>query len=177
MDVPLSIGGMHTYTFTYDFCQLTKASMRPKSLIYNIQYNSVSSKCFHQILFLTSLLTLFHVFLLWRFLQWLFYSMWLLVFLFLLYPEDSNSKSFFSTVLSSFLMCPVQMHFFLLIYIWFVIFHKSKIELYLVILFTYYRNRFVTQYITYLNIWGALSKNFSYIKVSDVLCYKQIPII
>ena len=62
-----------------------------------------------------------------------------------------------------------------------------------------YRNRFVTQYITYLNIRETLSgtlsplsthesamgwqwsqcpwKRFPYIQVSDVLCYKQIPII
>ena len=62
-----------------------------------------------------------------------------------------------------------------------------------------YRNRFATQYITYLNIWGALSRNVSslsthdrlvgwqwgkiplkpspYIQVSDVLCYKPILII
>ena len=39
----------------------------------------------------------------------------------------------------------------------------------------YYRNRFVTQYITYLNIREALSGTLSPLS-SDVLCYKPIPI-
>ena len=30
-----------------------------------------------------------------------------------------------------------------------------------------YRNQFVTQYITYLNIWGALSRNFSSLSTHD----------
>ena len=39
-----------------------------------------------------------------------------------------------------------------------------------------YRNPFVTQYLTYLNIWGGLSMPLS-LKVSGVLRYKLIPII
>ena len=63
-----------------------------------------------------------------------------------------------------------------------------------IIVYINYRNLFVTQYITYLNIWEALSRTLSlsthdrqwgwgpwkcflYIQVSDVLCYKPIPII
>ena len=33
----------------------------------------------------------------------------------------------------------------------------------------FYRNRFVTQYITYLNIWGALSKTLSSLSTNDQL--------
>ena len=40
-----------------------------------------------------------------------------------------------------------------------------------------YRNWFVTQYFTYLNIWQALSRVFSSLSTHDKwLCYKPIPI-